>query len=456
MLTQILNLTGGADTSDLPAGFVPLPSSLYQEAQADIREWILRTKGRRPLHPVRHPVRHPAPRLAERRAVGHRVGELVRIIGNTNGVWRFGFCVGGFDPPNQRAGATDGARCADQRQQRGGGCPGRPGPTVRPTSPEIHSPSTPCPWLPATAGPSYPSHCSWGSWPWSLGSILFLSRDVRRHVFGTMSAASRRIRRTSSAARAARPNWLNPAGDPGRARGERGEHPVMSSSRRAGTIRRALGGAGKGAQTRLPSSSSFPLMLSARRAPIRKGGSKRRVKNVLVGEPGPAFRVDPDWPRSRCATGADSLVRPAGAWYHDHRRDKPIGSCRPLLLTFVTLGLCLIAFVAYAFLFTGLQEQREQHALLNDFVTPDKTSLFSGHVPAEGQPAAVLAIPAIGLHQVVVEGTSAADLAKGPGVMIGTARPGTKGNAVIAGRLTTSGAPFADLTLSDKAITSMW
>ena len=36
MLTQVLDLTGGPDTADLPAGFVPLPSSLDQQAQADI------------------------------------------------------------------------------------------------------------------------------------------------------------------------------------------------------------------------------------------------------------------------------------------------------------------------------------------------------------------------------------------------------------------------------------
>ena len=36
MLSQVLDLTGGADSGDLPAGFVPLPSSLYQQAQADV------------------------------------------------------------------------------------------------------------------------------------------------------------------------------------------------------------------------------------------------------------------------------------------------------------------------------------------------------------------------------------------------------------------------------------
>jgi sortase A len=182
---------------------------------------------------------------------------------------------------------------------------------------------------------------------------------------------------------------------------------------------------------------------SARRAPIRT--SKHRMKNALVGEPGPAFRVDPD------GRGLAARLERAGSFdaptpAADTTEEQADRLMQAVALTFLTLGLCLIAFVAYAFLFTGLQEQRQQHALLNAFVTPDKTSLFSGKIPPEGQPAAVLSIPDIGLHQVVVEGTSAADLAKGPGVMIGTARPGTKGNAVIAGRLTTGGAPFAHIT----------
>jgi hypothetical protein len=41
MLDQLLSLTGGADTSDLPTGFVPLPSGLYTEAHADIAKDIV-------------------------------------------------------------------------------------------------------------------------------------------------------------------------------------------------------------------------------------------------------------------------------------------------------------------------------------------------------------------------------------------------------------------------------
>lgn len=115
-------------------------------------------------------------------------------------------------------------------------------------------------------------------------------------------------------------------------------------------------------------------------------------------------------------------------------------------------GLCLLVFLGYAFVFTGLQEVRDQRQLLNLFSNTNiRYNLLTGHDVAEGQPVAVLEIPAIDLDQVVVKGTSATDLMKGPGLMADTALPGTKGNAVIAGRRSTAGAPFGDLaTLRPK------
>jgi sortase A len=51
----------------------------------------------------------------------------------------------------------------------------------------------------------------------------------------------------------------------------------------------------------------------------------------------------------------------------------------------------------------------------------------------------------VGLHVVVIQGSTASDTVKGPGLITGTARPGTIGNAVIIGRATTAGAPFGKL-----------
>jgi LPXTG-site transpeptidase (sortase) family protein len=119
---------------------------------------------------------------------------------------------------------------------------------------------------------------------------------------------------------------------------------------------------------------------------------------------------------------------------------------RTIGLTLLTLGLCLLLFLAYLFSFTTLQQERKQRQMLNVFTTTAGAVTLSGAIPAEGNPLAVLTIPALHLEQVVVQGTSPTDLAAGPGAMPHTALLGTKGNAVIAGRRYTSGSPFANLT----------
>ncbi len=111
-----------------------------------------------------------------------------------------------------------------------------------------------------------------------------------------------------------------------------------------------------------------------------------------------------------------------------------------------SVGLCLLMFVGYVYFFSNLQEHREQHALLNVYTTADKAQILSAKQLPQGAPAAVLTIPAIGLSQVVVEGSNATDLLKGPGLMPGTARPGSLGNAVIAGHRTIAGSPFTHLS----------
>ncbi|MGQ0680124.1 MAG: class E sortase [Actinomycetota bacterium] len=63
----------------------------------------------------------------------------------------------------------------------------------------------------------------------------------------------------------------------------------------------------------------------------------------------------------------------------------------------------------------------------------------------QGEAVAIIRIPRIGIDQVVVEGTSVADLRLGPGHYSGTPLPGHSGNSAIAGHRTTYGAPFRRL-----------
>jgi sortase A len=63
----------------------------------------------------------------------------------------------------------------------------------------------------------------------------------------------------------------------------------------------------------------------------------------------------------------------------------------------------------------------------------------------DGQAVAELRIARIGLHAIVVRGTTAADLRDGPGLLAGTPLPGQHGTTAIAGHRTTYGAPFRHL-----------
>ena len=134
---------------------------------------------------------------------------------------------------------------------------------------------------------------------------------------------------------------------------------------------------------------------------------------------------------------------------------------------FVTAGLLILLFVAYEVWGTNFLEARAQDDLRRDFegqlgseprtsstsdddptvstTTTTTTAPPQAPVPVEGEPVAIIRIPKIGVDKVVVEGTSTADLRKGPGHYAGMPLPGQIGNAGIAGHRTTYGAPFADL-----------
>jgi len=109
------------------------------------------------------------------------------------------------------------------------------------------------------------------------------------------------------------------------------------------------------------------------------------------------------------------------------------------------VGVFLALFAAFLFLFTPLQASRAQQRLLSELHGHAGLAALTGHIPPEGKAVAILDIPALHLDQVVVEGTSATDLTDGPGLMPGSALPGTPGNTVIAGRRYLYGKPFSAL-----------
>lgn len=157
---------------------------------------------------------------------------------------------------------------------------------------------------------------------------------------------------------------------------------------------------------------------------------------------------------------------------------KVLGALGRLL---IVAGVVILGFVAYQLWGTSIEQSRQQDDLLGEYAqtvgaAPDadlaqvvEASAGSANAgsdgsgptgadgngtdgavvtegppptPAPGEPVGIIEIPRLELTRVMVEGTSRADLKKGPGHYIGTPFPGQPGNVGIAGHRTTYGAPF--------------
>jgi sortase A len=175
-------------------------------------------------------------------------------------------------------------------------------------------------------------------------------------------------------------------------------------------------------------------------APPQTRAERRAAQEKAATTPAPTARA----PRSGFRRGADLTGR-----------------------ILIGAGVILLLFTAYQIWGTSIQESHSQNQLrtqlsseahrksvahaLNEAsaanLMPTGPPVAAPHTqaPAEGEPVGEIRIPAIGLDQVVVEGTNTDDLRQGPGHYIGTPLPGQGGNAAIAGHRTTYGHPFYNL-----------
>ena len=132
---------------------------------------------------------------------------------------------------------------------------------------------------------------------------------------------------------------------------------------------------------------------------------------------------------------------------------------RGLGQSLLTVGLVAVLFVVYQLFVADLVNDRRQEAL-NDELRTEWSAGRAWAPPAGGRAAtaadvpigaafAVLYIPRLGsdYRRVVLEGTTEAQLAQGPGHYPGTAMPGQPGNVAIAGHRVGKGSPFLDLDL---------
>jgi len=119
----------------------------------------------------------------------------------------------------------------------------------------------------------------------------------------------------------------------------------------------------------------------------------------------------------------------------------------------VTAGAVVLLFVVYELYVTDLLSDRAQDSLTRELRDDWGEAPVVAAPPAPvgdvavGEAFAFLHIPRLGADyaRAIVEGTSQAELAQGPGHYVGTAMPGEPGNFSIAGHRVGKGSPFLDL-----------
>lgn len=122
------------------------------------------------------------------------------------------------------------------------------------------------------------------------------------------------------------------------------------------------------------------------------------------------------------------------------------------------VALLALGFVGFVSVFSGLIHGRAQVGLERRFAA----ELAVGAAPVNqpiptGSPVALLEVPAVGIREIVVEGSRPEQLTKGPGHVSVSVLPGQKGVSVVMGRRLGFGGPFgrlADVEPGDEITTT--
>ncbi|MER6954996.1 MULTISPECIES: class E sortase [unclassified Streptomyces] len=126
-------------------------------------------------------------------------------------------------------------------------------------------------------------------------------------------------------------------------------------------------------------------------------------------------------------------------------------------LAFAGAALCVLAalllgFAADLTIVGHLQHARDQQTAYDELrrqlalgIAPVGQRDYEGHMLTPGAPVALLRIPALGLKEVVAEGTASGVLMSGPGHRRDTPLPGQAGTSVLMGRQWGYGSPFNDI-----------
>jgi sortase A len=165
----------------------------------------------------------------------------------------------------------------------------------------------------------------------------------------------------------------------------------------------------------------------------------------------PHMAASADSPGARRSGEARGAVRSSSS-----PRQRPPLDWRRLAGLTVAGVVALLAATAVVLYWVGpLVHARDQRSLQSAERTAiteaakDNEGLHRASLPAQppqpGSVVGILAIPAIGVHQAVVEGVGPSQTVSGPGHVPGTAGLGQPGNSAVVGRRAGYGGPFASL-----------
>src|SRR5579871_1937810 len=160
------------------------------------------------------------------------------------------------------------------------------------------------------------------------------------------------------------------------------------------------------------------------------------LREDTPAEAEPTLVVEPTTP-SKSATRPGGLLGRIGG---------PIEVRRLLMQLLFTFSIVCLGFIFFVASLSSFPQKRTQSGLERALAIKLHTvkAYIGGPIPL-GSPIARLDIARLGLHQVVVEGTSADQLRKGPGHLSVTPLPGQPGNAVIAAHRVAFGGPFSGI-----------
>jgi sortase A len=167
-----------------------------------------------------------------------------------------------------------------------------------------------------------------------------------------------------------------------------------------------------------------------------------------VRPPG-AARTDPPYAR-----GSFQPARPPRVPKRMPRSLQPLAPLSSGQL-YARSALALVAALFFAFALNLMVLSHLQHAVSQQQLTdtyreqlaagtaPVSAGAFDATLLPEGAPVAIIEIPALGLREVIVEGSSSAETKSGPAHRRDTVLPGQAGVSVVMGRAAAYGGPFS-------------